>query len=262
MSDTRPTRSIEIERTIDDATPEEVWEAITTAEGLRRWFPLDARVTGPEGTVWLSWGPGSEGEAPIHVWEPGARFGWTESHGADPDGHPVRIAVDFYVEGREGSTVVRLVQSGLGAGSEWDDMYDALVDGWTYFLFNLVHYFRHHRGKDRRLAWKRAATDLARDVAWERLLGAALVAGNGVATAAGSVGEILLDRRQPAEVVSVRPGHHFAATLPDLEDSILFVELEGRHIGFWLSTYGLEEDRVAALQSKLDERIGVALGGG
>jgi uncharacterized protein YndB with AHSA1/START domain len=261
MSHTRTTRSIEIERTIDDATPDEVWDSIATSAGLRRWFPLDARVTPPEGTVWLSWGPGCEGEAPIHVWEPGRHFGWTESHGEDPEGRPIRIAVDFYIEGRDGSTVVRLVQSGLGAGAEWDDMYDALVDGWTYFLFNLVHYFRHHRGKERRLAWKRAATDLARDTAWERLLGAALVAGNGVAAAAGSVGEVLVDRLRTAEVVSVRPGHHFAATLPDLDDSILFVELEGGHIGFWLSTYDMEADRVAELQSALDERIEVALGG-
>lgn len=257
MSDTRPTRSIEIEHEIHDATPQEVWEAITTAEGLRRWFPLDARVTAPDGTVWLSWGPGCEGEAPIHVWEPGSRFGWTEHHGEDAEGRPIAVAVDFHIEGREGSTVVRLVQSGIGASADWDAMYDALKDGWTYFLFNLVHYFRKHRGKERRLAWKRAATDLARDVAWDRLVGAALVAGNG---AVGSATGILVDRARPAQVISARPGHHFAATLPDLGDSVFFVELEGHHIGFWLSTYGMDEDRVAELQSALDGRIEVALG--
>lgn len=259
MTDAK-TRSLEFERDIADASPEDVWEALATSEGLRRWFPLDARVTpGHSGTVWLSWGPGCEGEAPIHVWEPGARFGWTESHGEDAEGRPIKVAVDFYIEGRDGSTVVRLVQSGIGASADWDAMYDALKDGWTYFLFNLVYYFRKHRGKERRLAWKRSATDLARDVAWERLVGAALVVGNGAA-AAGSGAEILVDRARPAQVVTARPGHHFAATLPDLDDSVFFVELEGRHIGFWLSTYGIEEDRVAELQSALDARIEVALG--
>jgi uncharacterized protein YndB with AHSA1/START domain len=257
------TRSLEFERDIEDASPEDVWEALATSEGLRRWFPLDARVTpGPSGTVWLSWGPGCEGEAPIHVWEPGARFGWTESHGEDAEGRPIKVAVDFYVEGRDGSTVVRLVQSGISASADWDAMYDALKDGWTYFLFNLVFYFLKHRGAERRLAWKRAATDLGRDVAWERLLGAALVAGSAGDIPSTPDGEIIIDRARPVEVVSARPGHHFAATLPDLEDSVFFVELEGHHIGFWLSTYGIDDARVSELQAALDARIEVALGDG
>lgn len=257
--DAPETRSIVIEKDLPATTPEEVWEALTTSEGLRRWFPLDARVrSGEGGTVWLSWGPGCEGEAPIHVWDPPHRFGWTEAHGEDEVGRPIRVAVDFHVEGREGSTVVRLVQSGFSASEDWDAMYDALTDGWTYFLFNLAFSFLKHRGKRRRLAWRRAATDLARDVAWERLVGAALVAGNG-AVAPGSHAEVVIDRARPAEVVSARPGHHFAATLPDLDDSVFFVELEGRHIGFWLSTYRVDDERVRDLQEALDARIEEAL---
>ena len=54
--------------------------------------------------------------------------------------------------------MVRLVQSGLSADANWDEMYDALVDGWTYFLFNLAFYLARHRGKPRGMVWKRAAT--------------------------------------------------------------------------------------------------------
>lgn len=256
------TRSIVIEKEIPDTTPEEVWETLATGEGLRRWFPLDARVrSGEGGTIWLSWGPGSEAEAPLHAWDPPRHFGWTEMYGTDEAGRPLRLAVDFHIEGREGSTVVRLVHSGFGASDDWDAMYDAMTDGWTYFLFNLVYYFLKHRGKGRRLVWKRVATDLARDAAWERLAGAAMVAGGG-SVVAGSVAEVVLDRARPAEVVSARPGHHFAAVLPDLDHSILFVELEGRHIGFWLSTYDASEAYARALQEALEARISVALGGG
>lgn len=246
------TRSIELSREVE-ATPEEVWEMLTTSEGLSSWFPLEARVAeGGEGTVWLSWGPGCEGEAPIHIWEPGRRFGWTEDYGKTPEGVPIKVGVDFHIETADGSTVVRLVQSGLSADAQWDEMYDALVDGWTYFLFNLFHYFRRHKGKARRMAWKRAATDLAREAAWERLVGGALVAST---LAPGDSGSVELDRERPAEVVSARVGHHFACTLPDLDDSIFFVELEGAHIGFWLSTYGIDEDEVTELQRVLETRI-------
>lgn len=246
-------RSLEVEREVT-ATPDEVWEALTTSEGLRRWFPLDARVVaGAAGSVWLSWGPGCEGEAPIHIWEAGKRFGWTESYGNDDEGRPVEVAVDFYIEGREGSTVLRLVQSGLSAEADWDEMYDALHDGWSYFLFNLAFSFEHHRGEPRRLAWKRAPTALPRDEIWNRLTRASLIVDGDTDTG------VHIDHPRPTRVVSARKGYHFAATLPDMDQSVFFVELEGKTTGFWLSTYGGDEARTAELQASLDERIREAL---
>lgn len=242
------TRSIEIEEQID-ASPEDVWNALTTAEGLKRWFPLDARVeAGTEGRVWLSWGPGCEGEASVHIWEELRRFGWTESYGEDESGRPIKVAVDFHIEGRAGRTVVRLVQSGLSASSDWDDMYDALKDGWTYFLFNLRYHFEAHGGGDRHLIWRRHPTSLSRDEVWDRL------------TDGGLVGEELeLETKRTTQTVSRRDRHHYAATLPGLNDSVWFVEVEGAHVGFWLSVYdadGLDPDR---LQVTLDRRVSEVL---
>jgi uncharacterized protein YndB with AHSA1/START domain len=256
-----PTRAIVLEHEVE-GTPADVWDALTTEEGLRKWFPLDARVEpGLGGRVWLSWGPGCEGDAAIHVWEPMRRFGWTETYGEDESGRPIKVAVDFHIEGRGGTTLVRLVQSGFDASAEWDEMYDALTDGWTYFLFNLAYYFLKHAGKDRKLAWRRIATDLTREVAWDRLVGGALVAAaTGPGAGPGAEVELQLDRGRRAEIVSEREGYHFAATLPELDDGILFVELEGSHIGFWLSTYGMDEARVASLQRDLDARIEETLG--
>lgn len=259
MSDIDPPtegRSLVLEQEVP-APPEEVWQALTTGEGLRRWFPLDARVEGGVGgSVWLSWGPGVEGQAPIHVWDEPRHFGWSESHGEDESGRPIRIAVDFYVEAREGTTVVRLVQSGFSASSEWDQMFDALKDGWTYFLFNLAYYFLKHRGKPRKVVWRRVATDLAKDAVWERLLAGALVG-----AAAGPAVDVRVDLEpRAAEVASLREGRYFAAAIPSLEDSLYFVELEGQHVGFWLSTYALEDDRVQALQAALDARVDEVLG--
>jgi len=38
----------------------------------------------------------------------------------------VKLAIDFHVEAQGGKTVVRLVQSGFGAGPDWDDLWIAL----------------------------------------------------------------------------------------------------------------------------------------
>ena len=98
------TRTLELVRQVP-APPEAVWEALTQPEGLRQWFPLDARVEpGKGGSIWLSWGPGCEGEAPIHRWDPPHHFGWTESYGEDDAGRPIEIMVELHVEGREGVT--------------------------------------------------------------------------------------------------------------------------------------------------------------
>lgn len=244
-----PTRTLTVEQEVE-ASAAQVWDALTTGEGLRRWFPLDAKVVpGREGSVWLSWGPGCEGQAPIHAWDPPSHFGWTESHGTDEDGRPIEVATDFHVEGRGGSTVVRLVQSGLPASAEWDEMVDALEDGWTYFLFNLAFHFRVHDGGDRTLVWRRHPTELTREDAWTRLEEAGLMDARS-----------LLDREPASRTVSVRKRHHVAAELPDLNDSLWFVELEGRHVGFWLSVYDADGIDVEALQSRLDVRVGEALG--
>ena len=262
MTDTKTssneqTRSLVLEREVS-APPETVWQALTTADGLRQWFPLDARVEpGEGGSIWLSWGPGCDGEAPIHIWDPPSHFGWTESYGEDESGRPIKVAVDFHLEGRDGTTVVRLVQSGFSASEDWDEMYDALKDGWTYFLFNLAYYFLKHRDQRRRLVWRRVATDLARDVVWERLVGGALI---GLSAGPGGDVDLMLDQNRSAQVVSEREGYHFAATIPGLDDSVFFVELEGEHVGLWLSTYGMEDDRVELLQKALDARIEATFG--
>ena len=67
---TERTRSVEGSLEID-ASPERVWEALTTAEDLERWFPLEARVEpGVGGSVWLSWKNEYAATSEIVEWEP------------------------------------------------------------------------------------------------------------------------------------------------------------------------------------------------
>jgi uncharacterized protein YndB with AHSA1/START domain len=100
-------RSISRSVTIS-APPSAVWRALTDAEELRRWFPVDARVM-PEvgGTVWMSWGPGCEGESRIEIWEPERHLRLVEPT-AGPDTSPVPIVVDYHLEVRDDCLVLPL----------------------------------------------------------------------------------------------------------------------------------------------------------
>lgn len=243
-------RAIELQIDVK-ASPEQVWAALTDPEELKRWFPPDARVTpGAGGSIWLSWGPGVEGEARIETWDPPRRFRWVEEHGG------TRLAVEWQIEARGGSTAVRLVHSGFGSGDKWDDWYDGTRRGWSYFVANLKHYLEVHRGTERALVWARRQQQRSREEAWARLFGP----GGFDLAAAPAAGEACVlrwsDASLPTRVLAAESPHSFAALLPDLAQALLFVEMESSpgiwHCGVWLSTYGLSGDRVKALQAGLD----------
>jgi uncharacterized protein YndB with AHSA1/START domain len=240
-----------------DAPPDVVWKALTEADELIRWFPVEARVqAGLGGRVWLSWGPGVEGEAPITAWEPNRRFGWTETRG------PVKLAIDFHLEASGGPTVVRLVQSGFGDGAEWDDEFHMTEGGWSYFVEHLRWYLERHRGTPRDLVSFREAVPMPRPEAFERLL-AALglpVEGGGRTEAAPVPYETVTPSgdRLSGTVVAASPGTgQLGFTIREIGDAIAFIETEphpgGSRPAFWLSTYGLGgrlqevKDRFAAL---------------
>ena len=113
-----------------NATPDLVWEAVSTAEGITKWFAPDARITpGENGKFWLSWGAGMEGESRIVGWEPGHR--WTSLEG---EGTARAKTVDYIVETNEGRTTFRVVHSGFGEGADFDSEYESTHAGWRTFL--------------------------------------------------------------------------------------------------------------------------------
>ena len=82
-----------------EAAADDVWRALTDGAELQRWFPISARLKpGVGGSIFLSWGPGCEGEGPITLWEPGRAIGWQETHDKDAPGGPVEIAVQFFID--------------------------------------------------------------------------------------------------------------------------------------------------------------------
>jgi uncharacterized protein YndB with AHSA1/START domain len=148
------------------ATPEEVWRALTVAQELVRWFPVDARVTpGAGGSMVWSWGENWDWTTRIDAWEPGRllRLVQEDARPYDAEGRPVadgqaapaKIAIEFTLESHRGKTRLRLVHSGFGSGAAWDDEVEGITEGWQAELASLRHYLERHRGQDRqfRIAW-------------------------------------------------------------------------------------------------------------
>jgi uncharacterized protein YndB with AHSA1/START domain len=249
-----------IDLTIDiDATLEEVWHALTTGDGIARWFAPHAVVTpGEGGSVSVGWDPKEMWTQPITVWEPLRRM-QTASEMPSADGRVVRLAVDYYLEAKDGRVRVRLVHSGFDDSNSWDDYIDGLDAGWTFFLFNLKHALERHRGVDRLQLSARFRTTSA-GTEQHPVYGA-----NGLRV------EPRVDGLRPGDAcrlslggvvadatVAVRHGARtIAFVVPAWNDGLLFVEREGMKeahgLGVWLSLYGVPEATAAPLRQGLSD---------
>jgi uncharacterized protein YndB with AHSA1/START domain len=242
-----------------DATLEEVWQALTTGEGIARWFAPYATVTpGEGGSVSIGWNPQEMWETPITVWEPMRRM-QTASEMPSKDGRVVRLAVDYYVEAHGGRVRVRLVHSGFDDSESWDGYIDGLDAGWTYFLFNLKHSLERHPGIDRQQLSARFRTTAPagqdhpvfgdKGLRVQPPIGG-LKAGDACRL---SLGDVDIDA-----TVAVRSAPRTVAfVLPAWNDGLLFVEREGmketHQLGVWLSLYGVPTAKSAPLQKGLTD---------
>jgi len=247
-----------LDLTIDiDATVEEVWQALTTGEGIARWFAPYAAVTpGEGGSVSVGWDPKEMWDAPITVWEPLRRM-QTVSEMPSKDGGIVRLAVDYYLEAHDGRVRVRLVHSGFDDSGSWDGYIDGLDAGWTFFLFNLKHALERHRGVARQQLSARFRTT-ARPGEDHPVFGAK---GLRVQPSVGglrpgdachlSLGGVEVD----ATVAVRHPPRTVAFVVPAWNDALLFGEREGlketHQLGVWLSLYGVPETTAAPLRQGL-----------
>jgi hypothetical protein len=169
------------------------------------------------------------------------------------------VALDWLIETRGGKTVVRLVHSGFGTSSDWDDNYNAMTAGWRYFLFNLRHYLEKHRGTPRVMVSERRASPVSREELWNRLTGPggfAISHGPADTPATGETrSATLAGQKAFAHVEHATWPSHLWLRFPELGDAILFVEAESGgesfQCGVWLSTYGLPDSRIGELRDGL-----------
>jgi uncharacterized protein YndB with AHSA1/START domain len=145
-------RRIELEVEVP-GTPEEVWEAIATGPGLSAWMH-PAEVEEREGGRFAyDMGPGMKGSGRVTGWDPPRRFAQSEEWSADAGS--ALLATEWLIEAQAGGTcVVRMVMSGFGDGSEWDEEIGGIDEGMGAALESLRLYMTHFAGQ--RGAWIRA----------------------------------------------------------------------------------------------------------
>jgi uncharacterized protein YndB with AHSA1/START domain len=272
-----PAREIKFDkstRTVEDrveiAAPiDAVWRALTEAEELARWFPIDATVTpGPGGKIWLRWDDVFEWKQRIEIWEPNRHLRTTYSN-PDPKADseaapPIEIAIDFHLEAKAGVTALRVVHSGFGADAAWDTEYDGVTRGWRYELQALRHYLERHPGVARKVVWVRKTIKVSAEEAWQRLMGPnGLLAEGGLAELTPGARYSL---RSPAGddfigiIKTLSPPFEFSGTVENLGDSLIRIAVEHFQVEpmsmIWLATYGLSQVELdqlrVGLQAMLD----------
>ena len=133
-----------IERTVRVQGPrEDVWAAITTAEGLSAWFgqsaEIDLRVGGE---AVLRWDGGHQAHLRIERLEPTTVFGYTWGIYGLPDSDVRRTYVEFTLADDGSGTTVTVVESGFAqlAPDEHDTAFNGNTAGWRSELDELVAY--------------------------------------------------------------------------------------------------------------------------
>ncbi|HKM90270.1 MAG TPA: SRPBCC domain-containing protein [Candidatus Acidoferrales bacterium] len=271
MTDGPPKQIKRLKKEIEiAASPAAVWKALTDVEELARWFPLSARVTpGAEGSIFLSWGPGCEGEARITGWEPQKLLRLIEQAGgvAGPEG----VTIEWKLEpAGGGTTVVRLVQSGFSAGGEWADEYFASTEyGWGFMLLNLRHYLERHAGTPRRVAWPRIKVSMSREEAYRRLAepgGLFREGAAGLVAGADYMLEAATGENFEGRVEFVRPPRGFCIGVRELNDALVWLTIEGtggeHDVQLWLSSYGVPQAKVESFEREWGGVLGRIFGAG
>ncbi len=127
------------------ATPEQVWHAIASADGINSWFmptDLDER---PGGAIVAHMGD-TDSEGTVTGWDPPRRFAYEEPEWAGLAGHDsaavTPLATEFLVEAQSGGTcVVRVVSSAFGTGAAWEsEFFEEMGTYWEPF-FDLLRLY-------------------------------------------------------------------------------------------------------------------------
>jgi uncharacterized protein YndB with AHSA1/START domain len=248
-----------------DATPEQVWKAITEARELENWFPLGAEVElGLGGSITYAWGEAFKGMSVIEAWSPPhhLRTTWMEPAG-EGDEQPRALRVDWHLEAQGGKTVLRLVHSGFGSNASFDTEYDGTRSGWSFELRSLRHYLEHHAGKQRRAFWIQRPVTGEGLAVWERFISPNGLIADGWrdSPGAGDAYRYVLNTGDVLEgtVLVHQPPRALAATVTNADLGLMRFGHEdcgrGPVAHLWLSTWGLDAGEFEVFERRWDEAM-------
>lgn len=147
----------ELELTVT-ATPEQVWDAIATAEGMSSWMMPTTLEPHVGGAVAFDMGPDATSHGKVTAFEPARRVAYEEYWDVltGHDGAAVTpLLTEFLIEARSGGTcVVRVVTSAFGTGADWErEFWDEMDIGWGSILDNLRLYLASFPGQYATSMW-------------------------------------------------------------------------------------------------------------
>ena len=251
---TRPPQTHEIEI---DAPPEEVWKAISTGEGLTRWYAEEARVD-PRvgGEHWISWGEGQDIGNENLAWEPGRKL--TIGH-ANPTNPWQAMVIDFEIETRSGRTVLKLVQSGLPAGPDWDSMDEGTDLGWEMFLAALKFSIERQAGKSRRTIVRYFGSPQPAEATFGSLRELLGIGADNLRAGARYSATTKTGEKISGEIVAVDPGHLLAATVEQLGNALVSLTVhdtsKGSFVNFIVGTFGLPDAQYAEAKARWSQLL-------
>src|SRR5262245_6282453 len=227
------------------APAEAVWRALVDADELVRWFPMEAKVVpGEGGFITMRWQDEPPLASRIENWVPKHHLRMIGLGGLND------LVTDIFLEGRGGSTILRVVTSGFGADASWDNILEGCRIGWDFELLGLEHYLERHRGHDRQIARARA-TITSYEAAWSQL-----TQSGEWFPATLSVGDSFTLRAGGSEVHGVvrvwEPARQLVAHVKEWNDALvrvtLFVPDQLGSLTAWLSAYDVDQADVQTLQ--------------
>lgn len=171
----RPPRKLAAEVEVQ-ASPEEVWRCVSEANEIMKWFAPRAKVEpGVGGEFALSWGDSWDAVGKIEAWEPSRRLrvhhqrpDFPAPDGEGPD-QKVSLWVDYEIEAKDSSTVLRVVQSGFGSGNRWDEEVQGTQRGWKLYLQTIRNYLENYQGRECANVFVTRPTRHSESDSWARL---------------------------------------------------------------------------------------------
>jgi uncharacterized protein YndB with AHSA1/START domain len=167
-------------------TPEQVWNAVATADGTAAWFTRMEIEPRPGGKLAIDFGDGVSTTGEVVEWDPPRKFVYVEKDWAPgaPD-----CFTEITIHSRSGDRcVMRMVHTLFTSSDDWDDQLEGFEGGWPAFIEVLRLYLPSFSGQPARSFMARAESKRDQLATWTDLTGALGLSGANVGERRGLTG--------------------------------------------------------------------------